>query len=196
MTTVTTLPKAPMPTRVGFAFAILDRAITDSLGSHQFGKHEMAQVLAFFNADPPECALCGGTTVERWDHLIPVAQGGEAVLGNMVLACGKCDDSRGQKPYAAWMQSTAPGSPTTRGVPDVPQRMQRIQEYQATFGYHVRSLGTRLTSDEQSRLEEIRSKASDLRNELSRLIVGYQARTGTPQIEAPAWGRETPDQAT
>ena len=96
------LPKVPMRTNLGFVFSMLERSITDSLSVRRFGQSEMAQVLAFFNTDPPECAFCGEANVKRWDHLIPVSLGGETVIGNMVLACGRCDDSKGQRPFEQW----------------------------------------------------------------------------------------------
>ncbi len=171
------LPRVPMRTSLGFVFSMLERSITDSLSVRQFGESEILQVLAFFDTDPPECAFCGSTNVERWDHLIPVSLGGETVLGNMVLACRKCDDSKGQRPFEQWMESSVPGSPASRGVADRQLKRKRIKDYQASFGYAVRPLPTRLVAGEQARLDEIRRKAREVRSELNQLIIDFRKRT-------------------
>src|SRR6266545_5524424 len=177
MIAISQMPKAPRSTSLPWVFALLERAITDSLSTRRFGKSEMLKILGFFGSDPPVCAFCGTPDISRWDHLIPVTLGGETVLGNMVPACGKCDDSKGQKPYGEWIESAVPGSPASRGVADVQQRRLRIQEYQATFGYSPRPLLTRLTRDEQARLETIRRKTDEVRNELGQLVLDFRART-------------------
>ena len=80
------LPRVPGRTTPGFAFSILDRAISECLSRRQFGAVEIKQVIEFFDIDPPECVFCGATPVSRWDHLVPINGGGETLLGNMVPA--------------------------------------------------------------------------------------------------------------
>ena len=72
--------------------------------------------MAFFGKNPPECVFCGNREVKRWDHLVPVMKGGETVLGNMVPACARCDDSKQAFPFEEWMVSDAKWSPKSRGV--------------------------------------------------------------------------------
>src|SRR3990172_4325227 len=90
---------------------MLNRLILDCLADRQFGKAEMKEVLAFFGQDEPSCVFCGATPIDRWDHLIPVIRGGDTVLGNIVPACSKCDDSKRDLLFEEWARSTAPGSP-------------------------------------------------------------------------------------
>ena len=136
----------------------------------------MAQVLAFFDTAEPECAFCGSSTVRRWDHLEPVSQGGETVLGNMVPACGRCDDSKQHLPFEQWMTSDAKWSPNSQGVKEIQRRIERIKAYVEHFDYQVRPLEKRLTKEEFDRLEEIRSRLATLRSDIDKLIADFRVR--------------------
>ena len=172
------LPQAPQRTTPGFAFSILDRALIECLGARQFGQTEMAQVLDFFGMTQPECVFCGSPEVRRWDHLVAVTRNGESVLGNMVPACARCDDSKRSLPFEEWMSGHAQGSPQSRGVGDVTERIQRIQAYVQHFGYRVNPLEERLDEAELDRLAEIRLRLAELRQEVDALIRDYRQRTG------------------
>ena len=175
---VNKLPLVPGRTTPGFGFSLLERAILDCMGERQFGKPEIEKVVAFFRADPPECAFCGSLDIARWDHLVPVNSGGGTVIGNMVLACARCDDSKQHLPYEQWMLSSAQWSPLSRGVVDVEQRLERIREYVRHYNYQPPPLSERLTSEEQERLELIRAKLTEARIDLEALIKDYRTRTG------------------
>ena len=77
------LPRVPQRTTTGFSFSNVERAIQEGFARRQFGKAEIRQVLAFFG-DPSQCVYCGSPDVRRWDHVVPVREGGETVLGNIV----------------------------------------------------------------------------------------------------------------
>lgn len=51
-------------------------------------------------------------------------------IHNLVPACGKCNQSKGNKHWLTWMRSTARLSPTARGVADIEERIARLQEYE------------------------------------------------------------------
>ncbi len=172
------LPSVPQRTTPGFAFSMVDRALLECLATRQFGRAEIAEVLAFFGADPPECVYCGSHDVRRWDHLVPVKEGGETVLGNMVPACARCDDSKGSLHFAAWMKADVPGSPKSRGVADLERRIARIEAYVRHFGYVPRALPERLDEAERARLEAIRGRLREVRGEIERLIDDYRRREG------------------
>ena len=53
------------------------------------------------------------------------------MIGNLVPACGKCNQSKGNKPWRDWMTSSAQRSPATRGIPDLRQRMERLDAFEA-----------------------------------------------------------------
>ncbi|WP_206427502.1 HNH endonuclease [Leucobacter chromiireducens] len=80
------------------------------------------------------CSYCGGTSTE-WDHLRPLVvnqrpTGFISEIQNLVPACGKCNQSKGNKPWKAWMLSAAPLSPKTRGIADLAQRALRLEDYE------------------------------------------------------------------
>jgi hypothetical protein len=59
------------------------------------------------------CVFCGeGATRENRgivpDHLVPVTEHGELVLGNVVPACQRCNDSRGNGDWRAYLRVRFP----------------------------------------------------------------------------------------
>jgi hypothetical protein len=171
------LPKVPQRITTGFSFSNVERAIQEGFARRQFGKAEMEQVLAFFGA-PPQCVYCGSPDVRRWDHVVPVREGGETVLGNVVPACARCDDSKQHRPFAEWMQGDAPLSPKNRGVENIEKRIKRIKAYAKKFEYAHSYMEDRLTGEEKERLKTIRATLAKARDDLDALIDDYRARTG------------------
>lgn len=85
-------------------------------------------------SDRVSCAYCGDTSTE-WDHLLPLVvnklpTGYISEIHNRVPACGKCNQSKGNKLWRAWMLSTARLSPNSRGVADIEQRMERLEAFE------------------------------------------------------------------
>ena len=81
-----------------------------------------------------QCAYCGGIASE-WDHLRPLVinkrpTGYISEIYNLVPACGKCNQSKGNKPWKAWMQSTAKLSPRVRGIKDIDERIRCLENYE------------------------------------------------------------------
>lgn len=172
------LPFVPARTTPGFAFSILERSLKDCLAVRQFRGKEVLEVIKFFGKDPPECAFCGSLEVARWDHLIALNKGGETVIGNMVLACARCDDSKRDLPYEEWALHVSQGSPTSRGVEDVEDRLARIKAYMQHYNYAPRFLSERLSAEELQALTTIRAKLQEVRSEIDTLIQEYRSRTG------------------
>lgn len=84
-------------------------------------------------ADTIACAYCGDKQTE-WDHLRPLVSkmrptGYISEIANLVPACGKCNQSKGNKPWREWMLSPARLSPTGRGMKDVAKRVKRLEAY-------------------------------------------------------------------
>lgn len=84
--------------------------------------------------DVVDCAYCGDTSTE-WDHLRPLVDkqrptGYISEIHNLVPACGKCNQSKGNKYWLTWMRGAARLSPTTRGVADIEERIARLQKYE------------------------------------------------------------------
>lgn len=81
-----------------------------------------------------QCSYCGSTATE-WDHLRPLVKdkkptGYISEIHNLVPACGKCNQSKGNKEWKTWMLSKAALSPTARGIKDIPERIQRLEAYE------------------------------------------------------------------
>jgi hypothetical protein len=172
------LPKVPQRTTSGFAFSIVQRAMFESLTRRKFATREILEVLAFFGADPPECVFCGDPNVARWDHLVPIKAGGDTVVGNMVPACSRCDDSKRHLPYMEWALSNAPHSPKSRQIPSLEQRLDRIAAYVTKYEYAPLTATSRLTPPELEHFKRICNHLADARMEFEALLSSYRARTG------------------
>ena len=95
---------------------------------------EALQILGMTH-DDLRCVYCGNRSTE-WDHLRPLVlnrrpTGYISEIANLVPACGKCNQSKGNKPWRDWMRSKAKWSPTGRGLTDVEQRIALIERYEA-----------------------------------------------------------------
>jgi hypothetical protein len=98
---------------------------------------EIEQALTILGMDAPDvrCAYCGDKMTE-WDHLRPLVvkqrpTGYISEIANLVPACGKCNQSKGNCAWREWMLSpTARHSPTARGKKDVAERIARLEAYE------------------------------------------------------------------
>jgi hypothetical protein len=170
------LPLSPQRMTIGFGFSFVGRALQESLANRQFGKAEMMKIIEYLMSDPPQCVYCGSIEIKRWDHLIAVKNGGETVIGNMVPACSKCDDSKRDIAFDIWMQSDFPSSPKSRGIQDIQERINRIYKYMNHFNYQVKPLDTRLTPDELIELERIKESIQRIRKECEDLVASFAKR--------------------
>lgn len=98
---------------------------------------DVREALHILAMDPRKlhCSYCGDASSE-WDHLRPLVRGKQPTgfiseIQNLVPACGKCNQSKGNKEWAGWMMSAAKLSPRTRGVADIEARTNRLRAYQA-----------------------------------------------------------------
>ena len=83
--------------------------------------------------DDVRCAYCGDKSTE-WDHLRPIITGQKPTgyiteIANLVPACGKCNQSKGKSQWHDWILSGAPLSPTTRGVANLHEKIERLTLY-------------------------------------------------------------------
>lgn len=79
------------------------------------------------------CAYCGDKKSE-WDHFRAVVlnrrpTGYVTEIANLVPACGKCNQSRGNKDWKEWMLGAAVHSPARRGVQDIDARVGRLSDF-------------------------------------------------------------------
>ena len=95
---------------------------------------KLALYMLGMNHDSFQCAYCGADPTE-WDHLRPLVMnkqptGYVSEIHNLVPACGKCNQSKGNKDWRAWMLSDAALSPKTKGIKDIKKRMARLEAYE------------------------------------------------------------------
>jgi hypothetical protein len=80
------------------------------------------------------CAYCGDPRTE-WDHFRPIVKGRLPTgyiteIAKLVPACGKCNQSKGNKNWKECMLSTAARSPKRRGISDLGERVSRLEAYE------------------------------------------------------------------
>lgn len=167
-------PKVPGRTTPSFAFGYIERAIQEGFGRREFDQREVRQAVEFFG-EPLACVFCGGSNVTRWDHLVPVISGGETVLGNMVPACGKCDDSKHSRPFDEWLRVRLTSAEPAVASPDVETRIERLREYVRRFGYTATTLDSRLTPDALARVNDLRRRADELRRDVEAALASAEA---------------------
>ena len=85
-------------------------------------------------SDDIRCAYCGDAATE-WDHLRPLVldkkpTGHISEIGNLVPACGKCNQSKGNKPWREWIVSDAKLSPKTKRPKGLEERIERLSLYE------------------------------------------------------------------
>ena len=98
------------------------------------GEIEEALRILGIEANYVRCSYCGDKASE-WDHLRPLVlkrrpTGYISEIANLVPACGKCNQSKGNKPWREWMLSTARLSPTGRAISGVAERIERLENYE------------------------------------------------------------------
>ena len=81
------------------------------------------------------CAYCGNAATE-WDHLRPLVRGQQPTgyiheIHNLVPACGKCNQSKGNKAWREWMFGPARLSPATRGITGLDEKAAILERYEA-----------------------------------------------------------------
>lgn len=98
---------------------------------------EVREALAILGMceDSVACAYCGGLSSE-WDHLRPLVidkrpTGFISEIDNLVPACGKCNQSKGNKEWKGWIRSTAKLSPASKGVVDLEERISKLDAYES-----------------------------------------------------------------
>ena len=132
-------PAFSMPNRVkitGRSSSITNSFVQSLIPEIQPTHAEVGEALSILeiDAEDPTCAYCGDATTE-WDHLRPLVRdkmptGFISEIGNLVPSCGKCNQSKGNKPWRNWMQSSAKRSPASRGVGDLEQRIRCLARFE------------------------------------------------------------------
>ena len=79
------------------------------------------------------CCYCGDKATD-WDHLHPLVNGKKPTgyvsdYKNLVPSCAPCNQSKSGSNWRSWMQGLAKGSPATRGVIDIEERIGRLESF-------------------------------------------------------------------
>jgi hypothetical protein len=97
---------------------------------------EIDEALRILQLDPADlrCAYCGNISTE-WDHLRPLVTkrrptGFISEIANLVPACAKCNQSKGGSDWRKWIVGKAKRSPTTRGLPNIAERIANLERYE------------------------------------------------------------------
>jgi hypothetical protein len=97
---------------------------------------EIDHVLGILEIDKNNvtCCYCGDIATE-WDHLRPLILGKKPTgyiseIANLVPCCGKCNQSKGNKNWEEWINSSAKLSPSMRNVKDLNKKIEKIKEYE------------------------------------------------------------------
>ena len=137
------MPKNPIGFRMPSAMTVTGRsssitnafvgAIVPTVFPTESEVLEALQVLGMSSNDV-RCAYCGDPYTE-WDHLRPLVidqkpTGYISELANLVPSCGKCNQSKGKKPWREWIRSAAPRCPGARGISDLEARVTRLEQYE------------------------------------------------------------------
>ena len=123
--------------------------------------------------------FCGGN-FERWDHLVSISRGGDTKIGNMVPACGACDDSKQNNNFEEWMTGNAPKSPRARGISDLESRIDKIKRYASEYGYTPRQPSDRLCESELRQFETLNEDLEKLRKRIEAFIEDKKAPSNLP----------------
>lgn len=86
------------------------------------------------NPDDLRCSYCGDRATE-WDHLRALISGQEPTgyiseIQNLVPACGKCNQSKGNTHWRTWMNGNAKLCPRVRCVSDIEDRINRLELFE------------------------------------------------------------------
>ncbi len=115
-----------------------------------------------------------GTTLSRSQG------GGDTKIGNMVPACGACDDSKQNNNFEEWMTGNAPKSPRARGISDLESRIDKIKRYASEYGYTPRQPSDRLCESELRQFETLNEDLEKLRKRIEAFIEDKKAPSNLP----------------
>jgi len=129
--------RMPPPGKItGRTSSITNAFVTSILPVRWPSSEDVVEALSVLGMTPETvvCAYCGDVKSE-WDHLRPLVVGKQPTgyiseLCNLVPSCGKCNQSKGNKSWLTWIDSTAKLSPRSRGVTDLEQRIGRLHAYE------------------------------------------------------------------
>ncbi|MEC0311367.1 HNH endonuclease [Paenibacillus lautus] len=96
-------------------------------------ENEIKECLQMLGLDPLDlrCSYCNDKSTE-WDHFRPLIMNKKPTgyisdIYNLVPSCGKCNQSKGNRPWKSWIISSAKLSPKSRGIQNIEERIKKLQ---------------------------------------------------------------------
>ena len=136
--------RAKKPLKITQRISTVTNSFVQSILPRTFMSEEeltnLRAVLLQETDDRWQCVYCGDLATD-WDHLRPLVSarrptGHLNLLGNLVPACGPCNQSKGSQDWRIWMHGNAKNSPATRSVRYLEERMARLESYESLLGNH------------------------------------------------------------
>nr|VFJ54676.1 MAG: HNH endonuclease [Candidatus Kentron sp. DK] len=137
MMSYSSLFRMPTPMKItGRSSSITNAFISSIIPVIQPTEAEIKKALSILGMTPEtfQCSYCGATASE-WDHLRPLVldkrpTGYLSEIRNLVPACGKCNQSKGNREWREWIRSDAKLSPKTKGIADLDEKVERLADYE------------------------------------------------------------------
>jgi hypothetical protein len=129
--------KMPTPVKItGRTSSITNAFVNGIIPCIAPEEEEIREVLEILGmGDRIRCAYCGDNYTE-WDHFRPLIRnkrptGYISEIQNLVPACGKCNQSKGNSDWKVWMLGNAKLSPNTRNIPSLHINIEHLERYEA-----------------------------------------------------------------
>jgi hypothetical protein len=127
----------PKPIKItGRSSSITNSFINGIVPCIQPKEEDVAIVLGILGMDCNTicCVYCGDKHTE-WDHFRPLIENKKATgyiseISNLVPACGKCNQSKGNSNWKEWITGQAKLSPASRGINDIEQRIENLEAFE------------------------------------------------------------------
>jgi len=161
-----TLPKRlPRKISLGLGLSLIDRAVKEFFAERR--REDLQAAIEYFtDAGALHCIYCGAPNPNRWDHFHPVTKGGDTVIGNLVPACQRCDDSKQDRTLEEWVSSRSKHRPTKR-------RLKKIQsdfrKYQRKHPYQARDFDEKLSQEQKRMYHQFQRAMDDLKRVLKEI---------------------------
>jgi hypothetical protein len=129
--------RMPIPVGVmGRASSITNSFINGIVPRRYPSEADVAEVLHLLQlaADDLRCAYCGDAASE-WDHFRPLISEQEPTgyiseIQNLVPACGKCNQSKGNSNWRTWLLGNAKLCPRVRCIADLEVRVECLDQFE------------------------------------------------------------------
>ena len=162
---MTRLRKLPTKISAGMGLSLIDRAVKEAFAARCLAP-DLEQLRSYFEAGGEIlCFYCDAPEPTRWDHLHAVTRGGDTMPGNLVPACGRCDDSKQDRDIDEWVRSTSKHRPPTERLAAL---QDKVVAYRERFAYNAQAFETRLAPDQLARYRRFRTEIDTLRRHLER----------------------------